>query len=178
MWRREINMAGVYGIISMIGFILAIVFFVAAVILFFIFRIDRVIGNLTGMNARKAMKERQKKALENDNHNSNSFSYADFDVTTDELATDELTTDKLATDKLSTDKLTTDKLATGKLSMDKLATGKLSTDELSSETSILSSDAIISNDNVTEILQENNRNVTRIFDIVDEITLISTDERI
>jgi len=151
-------MAGVYGIISMIGFILAIVFFVAAVILFFIFRIDRVIGNLTGMNARKAMKERQKKALENDNHNSNSFSYADFDVTTDELATDELTTDKLATDKL--------------------ATGKLSTDELSSETSILSSDAIISNDNVTEILQENNRNVTRIFDIVDEITLISTDERI
>lgn len=156
-------MAGVYGIISMIGFILAIVFFVAAVILFFIFRIDRVIGNLTGMNARKAMKERQKKALENDNHNSNSFSYADFDVTTDELATDELTTDKLATDKLSTDKL---------------ATGKLSTDELSSETSILSSDAIISNDNVTEILQENNRNVTRIFDIVDEITLISTDERI
>ena len=58
-------MAGVYGIISMIGFILAIVFFVAAVILFFIFRIDRVIGNLTGMNARKAMKERQKKALEN-----------------------------------------------------------------------------------------------------------------
>lgn len=146
-------MAGVYGIISMIGFILAIVFFVAAVILFFIFRIDRVIGNLTGMNARKAMKERQKKALENDNHNSNSFSYADFDVTTDELATDELTTDKLAT-------------------------GKLSTDELSSETSILSSDAIISNDNVTEILQENNRNVTRIFDIVDEITLISTDERI
>lgn len=131
-------MAGVYGIISMIGFILAIVFFVAAVILFFIFRIDRVIGNLTGMNARKAMKERQKKALENDNHNSNSFSYADFDVTTDELATD----------------------------------------ELSSETSILSSDAIISNDNVTEILQENNRNVTRIFDIVDEITLISTDERI
>lgn len=151
-------MAGVYGIISMIGFILAIVFFVAAVILFFIFRIDRVIGNLTGMNARKAMKERQKKALENDNHNSNSFSYADFDVTTDELATDELTTDKLATDKL--------------------ATGKLSTDELSSETSILSSDAIISYDNVTEILQENNRNVTRIFDIVDEITLISTDERI
>lgn len=136
-------MAGVYGIISMIGFILAIVFFVAAVILFFIFRIDRVIGNLTGMNARKAMKERQKKALENDNHNSNSFSYADFDVTTDELATDELTTD-----------------------------------ELSSETSILSLDAIISNDNVTEILQENNRNVTRIFDIVDEITLISTDERI
>lgn len=136
-------MAGVYGIISMIGFILAIVFFVAAVILFFIFRIDRVIGNLTGMNARKAMKERQKKALENDNHNSNSFSYADFDVTTDELATDELTTDKL-----------------------------------SSETSILSSDAIISNDNVTEILQENNRNVTRIFDIVDEITLKSTDERI
>ncbi len=136
-------MAGVYGIISMIGFILAIVFFVAAVILFFIFRIDRVIGNLTGMNARKAMKERQKKALENDNHNSNSFSYADFDVTTDELATDELTTD-----------------------------------ELSSETSILSSDAIISNDNVTEILQENNRNVTRIFDIVDEITLKSTDERI
>ncbi len=146
-------MAGVYGIISMIGFILAIVFFVAAVILFFIFRIDRVIGNLTGMNARKAMKERQKKALENDNHNSNSFSYADFDVTTDELATDELTTDKLSTNKLSTD-------------------------ELSSETSILSSDAIISNDNVTEILQENNRNVTRIFDIVDEITLISTDERI
>lgn len=141
-------MAGVYGIISMIGFILAIVFFVAAVILFFIFRIDRVIGNLTGINARKAMKERQKKALENDNHNSNSFSYADFDVTTDELATD------------------------------KLATDKLSTDELSSETSILSSDAIISNDNVTEILQENNRNVTRIFDIVDEITLISTDERI
>ena len=146
-------MAGVYGIISMIGFILAIVFFVAAVILFFIFRIDRVIGNLTGMNARKAMKERQKKALENDNHNSNSFSYADFDVTTDELATDELTTDELSTNKLSTD-------------------------ELSSETSILSSDAIISNDNVTEILQENNRNVTRIFDIVDEITLISTDERI
>lgn len=146
-------MAGVYGIISMIGFILAIVFFVAAVILFFIFRIDRVIGNLTGMNARKAMKERQKKALENDNHNSNSFSYADLDVTTDELATDELTTDKLSTNKLSTD-------------------------ELSSETSILSSDAIISNDNVTEILQENNRNVTRIFDIVDEITLISTDERI
>lgn len=141
-------MAGVYGIISMIEFILAIVFFVAAVILFFIFRIDRVIGNLTGINARKAMKERQKKALENDNHNSNSFSYADFDVTTDELATD------------------------------KLATDKLSTDELSSETSILSSDAIISNDNVTEILQENNRNVTRIFDIVDEITLISTDERI
>ncbi|MDO5382328.1 MAG: hypothetical protein Q4F06_06415 [Eubacteriales bacterium] len=166
-------MAGIYSIISMVGFIVAALLFIVAIVLFFVFRIDKIIGDLTGLNARKAMKERQKKEEENSKNNENAFSYDDYDVTTDELSTEKLKVKDVP--------------QTGTPSLH-INGNSDSTEILKSNISAGSELTTVLNGNITvgsggtEILCNNDEYtdgvVSKHFSIVDEITLVNTDEYI
>ena len=55
-------MADTYNQISNVAFILAVIFFIFSVVLFFKFNILKIVGDLSGKNAEKAIKDMKKKA--------------------------------------------------------------------------------------------------------------------
>ncbi|MGN0384155.1 MAG: hypothetical protein ACI4DS_07785 [Eubacterium sp.] len=60
-------MASTYGTISMIMFILSVLLFVVSIILFFAFRVDKAVGNVTGITAKKSIKKKNESQAVNYN---------------------------------------------------------------------------------------------------------------
>lgn len=174
-------MANIYKIISISGFSLAAVFFLVSIVLFFVFRIDKVIGDLSGYSAKKAIKEKQKKAEEDASHAIKAFSYADMKSDTDELKTTQLEQDgNEQTSKLNI-------VADGSEITSMLVgskTGAEATEILNTNTTRIEKGDIAVNPSAqyTTILSEDNNYINAIvntkFEVIEEITFIHTTEYI
>ena len=78
-------MATIYNYISLASYILAILFLVIAVIMFFRYDIRKIIGDLSGRNARKSVEAMKKKVVEKEDTSTSLGSRMNRDVTTEKL---------------------------------------------------------------------------------------------
>lgn len=78
-------MATIYYFISLASYIIALLFLVLSIVLFFKFDIIKIIGDLSGRNARKSVEAMKKRVVEKDDTSTSLGSRINSEITTEKL---------------------------------------------------------------------------------------------
>lgn len=119
-------MATIYYYISIASYIAAILFLVLSVVLFFKFDIRKIVGDLSGRNARKSVEAMKKRVVEKDDTSTSLGSKINSDITTEKLGN---STEKIKRDADATEYIERDADATEYIERDADATVYIERDE-------------------------------------------------
>ena len=189
-------MATIYYYISIASYIVAILFLVLSIVLFFKYDIRKIVGDLSGRNARKSVEAMKKRTIEKEDTSTSLGSRINSDKTTDKLeditakvkkVDDEDATIYLERDEDATVHIERDEDATVHLERDEDATVHLERDEDATmyldksedETVHLEASKVVTTDEAedrTQMLEAVKITKESGFVVEREITLVHTDK--
>lgn len=150
-----------YELFSKIGYISAIIFLFIAVVLFFVLKITKVFGYLTGITRKKAISQIKRKNENNENIENNYI--------TDQMYVSK-TKKRRSIFKISSANIANEFVTADLSSLDEDETSIMVNEISNNETSVL-------NDTETTLLSEN-QSINETFKIIKEITFIHTNVNI